>query len=206
VNKDSTRDSGLDVLIQKMKASLLANPGKTVPANSKDSVLPKAAVAVILHPENKSGELLVLFVKRRTREGDPWSGHMAFPGGRYSETDRNLLGTVIREVREEIGVDLRELASLGGLDEVIAGGLPIRVTPYVLLSKDELEIKIDEKEIENCIWIPLSFFQDRKNIQLYKINRLGQTLEVQSYKFLGNQVIWGITFRIIEDFLRKISS
>ena len=205
MEEDSTNDSGLRVLVEKMKASLLANPGKTVPANSKDS-FPKAAVAVILHPDNKSGELLVLFVKRKTREADPWSGHMAFPGGRYSETDQNLLGTVIREVLEEIGVDLRELSILGGLDEVIAGGLPIRVTPYVVLSKDELEIKINEKEIENCIWIPLSFFKDRKNIQLYKINRLGQTLEVQAYKFLENQVIWGITFRIIEDLLRKISS
>jgi 8-oxo-dGTP pyrophosphatase MutT (NUDIX family) len=198
-------DTYLATLIDKAKASLKANPGITIPSNSKDFSLPKAAVAMILHPDDKSQEILVLLIKRKIREGDPWSGHMAFPGGRYAENDRNLLGTVIREVFEEIGVNLKQLSIVGCLDEVVAGRLPIRVTPFVALSKDELEIKIDTNEIEKHLWIALSFFENRKNIQPYKIGRQGRIVEVPAYKFLEDQVIWGITLRIIEDFLRKIS-
>ena len=203
--EEDSKDSHLDAFIEKVKTSLLVNPGKKISSNSNGSIYPKAAVAVILRPDSERPELLILLIKRKTREGDPWSGHIAFPGGRYSETDRNLLGTVIREVLEETGVDLKELSILGGLDEVVAGGLPIRVTPYVALSKIELRIRIDPREIDDFFWIPLSFFGDRKNIQPYKINRFGQTVEVPSYRFLENQVIWGITLRIIEDFIAKIS-
>ncbi len=192
-------------MIEKISKSLLNSPGKTVSSNSKDSALPKAAVAMILHPDNERGEIFVLLIRRVALAGDPWSGQMAFPGGRYSESDRNLLGTVNREVKEEIGVDLGQLPILGTLDDVVAGGSPIRVTPYVVLSANELSINLDSKEIDDFIWIPLSFFIDLRNIEPYKIERLGQTREVPSYKFLGNQVVWGMTLRIIQDFLAKIS-
>jgi 8-oxo-dGTP pyrophosphatase MutT (NUDIX family) len=198
-------DSYLDNLVGKIKSVLLANPGKTIPQGSESSKYPKAAVAMLLHPDKQGSELLTLMVRRKTRETDPWSGQMAFPGGRYSETDRDLLATVIREVIEEIGVDLRKTSILGSLDEVIGGSFPITVRPYVALTEEgKMEIMVDHREIESCVWIPLSFFQDRRNIQPLKIDRRGQTLQFPSYKYLGNEIIWGMTLRIIEDFLRKI--
>jgi 8-oxo-dGTP pyrophosphatase MutT (NUDIX family) len=205
LEKEDSRGSETRFRLDNVKDSLLNNPGKTAAPESKESFLPKAAVAMILHPDSLSKELLVLLVKRITREGDPWSGHMAFPGGRHVETDQSLLGTVIREVIEEIGVDLRQLSILGSLDELVAGGNPITVTPFVAVAEDELTIVTNPKEIDTFIWIPLSFFSDRKNIQPYSINRQGQNFQVPAYKFLGDQVIWGMTLRIIEDFLRKIS-
>ena len=70
----------------------------------------KAAVAVILRPA--PGETLdsteILFIKRAERDGDPWSGHMAFPGGHMEPDDSDLKESAIRETKEEIGLDLRD--------------------------------------------------------------------------------------------------
>ena len=51
--------------------------------------------------------LQVLFMKRAPREGDPWSGHVSFPGGRVEHSDSSLLHTAIRETQEEVALDLR---------------------------------------------------------------------------------------------------
>ena len=41
----------------------------------------RAAVALVLRPGD-AGELELLLIKRADYEGDPWSGHVALPGGR----------------------------------------------------------------------------------------------------------------------------
>lgn len=195
----------LDDLIEKVKSSLLEKPGRSFAQNSKETSLPKAAVAMILQPDKVTNDLLVLLIERKTRVNDPWSGHMALPGGRYSEGDQNLFSTVIREVMEETGLDLREFSILGALDEIVPGNFSIRVTPYIALSKEEdISVKIDPIEVESFVWIPLSFFGDRNNLKPYSITRLGQQLQVPSYNFAGDQIIWGMTLRIIQDLVSRI--
>jgi 8-oxo-dGTP pyrophosphatase MutT (NUDIX family) len=53
----------------------------------------------------------LLFIKRADAVGDPWSGHMAFPGGRYEVGDQSLLETAVRETREETAIDIRRPVS-----------------------------------------------------------------------------------------------
>ena len=60
-----------------------------------------AAVALILAPCD--GEISVCMILRSEHPEDPWSGHMAFPGGRADTEDRNNLHTARRETWEEIG-------------------------------------------------------------------------------------------------------
>jgi len=54
--------------------------------------------------------LKTLMIKRAEREGDPWSGQVAFPGGRRERQDRSLLETATRETKEEVGIDLQRSA------------------------------------------------------------------------------------------------
>ena len=83
-------------------------------------VVSRAAVSAVLRP-GQSG-LEGLLIRRAKRDGAPWSGHMAFPGGRSEDHDRDLLETAVREPREEIGLDLRERAQvLGRLDDIVPG-------------------------------------------------------------------------------------
>src|SRR4051794_30309859 len=93
-----------------------------------------AAVAALLRDP---GELEVLLIKRAEQAADPWSGHMAFPGGRKDEGDRDLLATAIREAREEIGVELAERELAGRLDDVqaIARARPVDlvIVPHVFV-------------------------------------------------------------------------
>src|SRR5262245_28580055 len=65
-----------------------------------------ASVALIVRGR---ADLGVLLIKRAKREGDPWSGHMALPGGRRDPKDASLIETAAREAREETGVDLESI-------------------------------------------------------------------------------------------------
>ena len=77
----------------------------------------RAAVAVVLRAgEDRRPE--VLFIKRAQHPGDPWSGHMAFPGGRIDLTDATIQSAAERETLEEVGLSLDAAESLGRLDDL----------------------------------------------------------------------------------------
>jgi len=97
----------------------------------------RAAVAVLL---SFQGEPEVLLMKRVDREGDPWSGQISLPGGRYEAEDRDLLATAIRETEEEVGIDLARSASHAGpLEPFVARArgkvLPMDISPHVFLAE-----------------------------------------------------------------------
>ena len=66
-----------------------------------------AAVALMLN-SGMNQNLMVFFVKRVENYTDPWSGQIAFPGGKRSIKDENLKQTIIRETFEETMPDLEE--------------------------------------------------------------------------------------------------
>ena len=57
----------------------------------------RAAVAMVVAPDGD--DLAALLIERAKHPLDPWSGHMAFPGGRHDATDPSLERTAIREPR-----------------------------------------------------------------------------------------------------------
>ena len=63
----------------------------------------QAAVALVLRVAD---DLELLLIKRAKSVRDPWSGHVALPGGRRDPSDSILMETAIRETSEETGVDL----------------------------------------------------------------------------------------------------
>ena len=76
----------------------------------------QAAVAMILAEGDT--ELDVCFIRRAEREGDPWSGQVAFPGGRADPVDPTASAVAERETLEEIGLPL--------LSGDLIGALPVR--------------------------------------------------------------------------------
>lgn len=61
----------------------------------------------------------ILFIKRASRSGDRWNGHVAFPGGRRDPEDENDAATSVRETEEEVGLNLesRDCLYIGNLPE-----------------------------------------------------------------------------------------
>lgn len=103
----------------------------------------RSAVAIILRDSNSSGNNTaasgstrnigteVLYIKRASRAEDPWSGHVAFPGGKR-EGDESDMECAVRETLEEIGLDLGRYTFVGRLDDypVYRGGEAIPDSAY----------------------------------------------------------------------------
>lgn len=153
-----------------------------------------AAVALLLKPKNRDFD--VLFVKRVENLADPWSGQMAFPGGKRDVKDANLVATVVRETLEETGVNLLDRCRfLGVLTALSSRPRPeLKVLPFVVLLEHEPLIKLSAKELEGFVWISLNeIIKHRGSARL----SFG---EVPAF-VVGSIVIWGLTYRALENFI-----
>jgi 8-oxo-dGTP pyrophosphatase MutT (NUDIX family) len=195
-----------DSFASRIEDILSKKTGKKV-TDPKFRSLPRAAVAVILSPDPLTKELATLLVKRVSKEKDPWSGQMAFPGGRSHGSDSNVFETVLREVLEETSIDLTKCKLLGTLDEIMpSSSLSIIVTPFVFsAAQEDILVKLQEEELETFVWVPISFFLRKENEAKSTVKPAGRDpLQVPSYLVLGQHIVWGLTFRIIRDLLEKI--
>ncbi len=160
----------------------------------------RAAVAAVLRPGPHGAE--VLLIRRADREGDPWSGHMAFPGGRAQPTDRDPRATAVRETREEVGIDLdahgRLIGRLPDLDAFARGrraGLVI--APFVFALDGEASLTFDPREVADAIWAPLAPLARGEGASTFVYDRDGVSLELPCWSVQGH-VVWGLTYRMLE--------
>ncbi len=152
-----------------------------------------ASVAVIL---GRKREATVLLIKRSERVGDPWSGHIAFPGGRVEKSDDSLRDTAIRETREEMGVDLDTNSSfLGYLGVFRARTTEMKVVPCVFQAHSDLDVSTDS-EVSSYRWVPLRAFQLDKTSSLRMIDQRGVKVTFPAFR-VDDYLIWGLTERII---------
>jgi 8-oxo-dGTP pyrophosphatase MutT (NUDIX family) len=166
----------------------------------------RAAVALVLRPGD-AGELELLLIKRADYEGDPWSGHVALPGGRHDPADATLQDTAVRETREETGIDLaRDGVVLGTLDELRprSAALPsIIVTPFVAVVRADVTIETSD-EVASTFWVTLASLGDPAVAVESEVTARGATWRVASYA-LGGHIVWGMTERILNNLLALLS-
>jgi 8-oxo-dGTP pyrophosphatase MutT (NUDIX family) len=158
-----------------------------------------ASVALILTPEPDS----VLVIRRAHREGDPWSGHMALPGGRREPGDDDLVDTAVRETSEEVGVRLPRTALLGVLDDVNPRTRtlpPIAVRPHVfrLVRRPDLTLN---PEVAAATWLPLRDLRDQWQPAV-QVEVAGTPRSTPAF-VTPVGVVWGMTERILRDLLDR---
>jgi len=162
---------------------------------------PQAAVALIVRGDT---EMEALLIKRADSERDPWSGHMALPGGRRDDADETLLATAIRETMEEVGLDLdRQARLLGRLDSVGPASRrlpPLMVTPFVFGVTNEAQAYVASPEVAGVFWVPVRELNSPVGRSTVEISLPGGPRDFPCYHVAG-EVVWGLTYRMLEQFL-----
>lgn len=157
----------------------------------------RAAVSLVLRDGPSGIELL--FIRRADHPEDPWSGQMAFPGGRAEPGDTDLRATAVRETEEEIGIDLaREADYLGALDEVRAMArlrpVDLAITPFVFRLRREVVLSPND-EVRSVHWIPLDELAREERRSVLDYPHQGSTLQFPCLR-VEDVVIWGLTYRM----------
>jgi 8-oxo-dGTP pyrophosphatase MutT (NUDIX family) len=159
-----------------------------------------AAVAAVLRVVDGGPELL--FIKRADHEGDPWSGHMAFPGGRHEPADASLEATAFRETYEELALDLRQGELLGRLDDLAPRNAmlpPILIRPFVAVVAPDVTFSPSE-EVAATFWVPLDVLahEDTRTDHVMTIN--GARAHFPGFR-VDQHIVWGLTERIVQQML-----
>ena len=167
-----------------------------------------AAVAAIVREPAPGEEVELLLIKRAEHPSDPWSGHMALPGGRRDRGDASLLATAVRETREEVGIDLEARgALLGRLEavEAVAGGrrVGLIITPFVFALHVDGPIAFDEREVAEAIWAPLGPLARGEAAGTYAYRHEGVVYDLPCLR-VGERVVWGLTYRMLQLFFSAI--
>ena len=180
--------------MEKKIKEILACRGK---ACIQDPRYRRAAVLIPLF--KKDGEYHILFT-RRTDKVQTHKGQISFPGGRKEPKDTDLLATALREAREEMGIEEKDVQILGELDDICTVASDFCVSPFVGLLPYPYPYKINRDEIEEVIEAPLSGLLDHRRFRQELFERDGQSFPVYFYQH-RDHTIWGATARILKQLL-----
>ena len=186
-------------LVRHLIASLDERPGAAIEPTGPTRF---AAILLALRARD-DGEPELLMIKRAEAEGDPWSGHIACPGGRMDPGDRDLAATAIRETWEETGIDImREGRLLGHLDDLSPRSPflpPLIIRPYVGLVSRSAEIT-PSPEVASAFWVPITALREQGAWGMGLVSvRTGQR-RVSLFQH-GEHTVWGLTERALRQFL-----
>ena len=177
-----------------IQVKLAAVPKRTV----SEAHVAEAAVLMPLYP--RRGQLHLLLT-RRTRQVSTHKGDVSFPGGLREEGDESLSATALRETHEEVGIDPSYVKILGPFHQYLAIS-NVSVTPYVGFLQEGFDLRPSRKEVAAILKVPLEFFAETVPT-VEKRWRNGRARRIYFYDFEG-EVIWGLTARIIKDFVDSI--
>jgi len=186
----------------RLARALRETPGKEI---REDAPTSWAAIALILRM-GAVHEPELLMIKRADAVNDPWSGHVACPGGRKEPGDRDLEETAIRETWEETGIDLRAVGRvLGTLDDVSPRTPmlpPIVIRPFVAAVPSTVET-VQSPEVASAFWVPLSALRERAawGLGLVRVRNLER--EERTFRH-GEHVVWGLTERVLRQLLERM--
>jgi 8-oxo-dGTP pyrophosphatase MutT (NUDIX family) len=162
----------------------------------------RAAVALIVGPHDE-----LLFIRRAERAGDPWSGDMAFPGGRAEPHDPSVRATAVRETMEEIGLDLHGAAYLGALPPLRS---PTRlpsanfgVFPFVFRVEAWPCAFTLSGEVAAVHRFTLERLIVGEGRGTFRYDRNGYDLELPHVDLDGVRV-WGLTLRMVDALVERV--
>jgi 8-oxo-dGTP pyrophosphatase MutT (NUDIX family) len=178
----------------------LARRATPPPATPRDPTLSEAAVLVTLR---LADPMELLLIERAEKVGDPWSGHMALPGGRRDPGDAGLLHTALRETREETSIHVPDTDVLGPLELLTPSfrrRFSLVIAPFVAVVPPDTRAVPAPAEVETALWVPLPHLASDSAVDeiLIELDEGSTAFPALSYQ---DYVIWGLTHRIITGFM-----
>ena len=202
-HRGTPEEEAPSVSIAEIRRALARLPAQ---ADDAPAEIRHAAVAMVFAGDPHAPELC--FIRRAEREGDPWSGQMAFPGGKADPEDAGLREAAERETMEEVGLRLRDSHYLAALahSPVRSGGVEtgMRLFPFVYYLGEELMPLAPNGEVAEAFWVPLTHILDLRNNVEMPLRRDGELLKFPSVHYRGRH-IWGVTYRVLVQFTTAIS-
>lgn len=192
----------LDAVVEK-----LARLGSAADVPEAGEGPPRAAVSAILRDGPEGAELF--FIRRAESPRDPWSGHIAFPGGRREPDDASLFETAVRETREEVGIELLPSELVARLPEVPAFKRSKRgvllVTPFVFAKRDTVT-PTPNAEVAGTLWVPLARLARGEGKGTYELTWDEKPYVLPCFRLdPGQHVLWGLTHGMLEQILQAIA-
>jgi len=160
----------------------------------------RASVAMILH--QTADDVEMLFIQRAVHDLDPWSGHIAFPGGKLEEGELECQAAC-RETQEETGIDLEQGRYLGRLSDIVGSNLPVRVS-CCLFGVDRMLFRpVLNEEVRDLFWVKVSELRDPGRHFQSSVAFDQRRFEVPAFQLPveNKPVLWGITYRLVRQFL-----
>ncbi len=170
------------------------------PADAEASASSRLAAVVAVLRVVSEPELL--FIKRAELERDPWSGHIAFPGGRVEPADESLEATARRETYEELALDLQAGRILGRLDDLAPRSRvlpPIIIRPFVAVVAPDVTFRLSA-EVASAFWVPLSLLRSEAAQAEHDMTLNGVRARFPAFR-VHEHVVWGLTERIVRQLL-----
>ena len=165
----------------------------------------RAAVALLLCAEAADEEPRLLFIQRSEKEGDRWSGHVAFPGGRVDAGDAGPRKAAERETLEEVGIDLSCAEYLGRLDDLSGekDGIVVSAFVYAIAQPPRLELN---HEVDEAFWLGISEIEEPERHIERSFDYKGLELSLPALRVLdeGRPLLWGITYGFLAGFMERI--
>jgi 8-oxo-dGTP pyrophosphatase MutT (NUDIX family) len=161
-----------------------------------------AAVAMVIRERDAGAE--VLFIERARHESDPWSGHMAFPGGRVDPVDPHPRAAAERETHEEVGIPLDDALYVGRLPDLPGRGAApehgLVISGHVYVLEQDVPLAIDRREVEQAFWFPLRALHEAERHVPHTVPGMDMEFPGILVGEPGRHVVWGLTYRFLEEF------
>jgi 8-oxo-dGTP pyrophosphatase MutT (NUDIX family) len=165
----------------------------------------RAAVALLL--SRTDAGYRILFIERATHPGDPWSGNIAFPGGKVEPDDRDPRHAAERETMEELAIDLSQACYLGRLSDFDGAHLPVLLSCFVYGVPPSLRFEVND-EVKDAFWVEVADLVDLERHGMHQFTFSGDRFESPCIRlpYEDKPVLWGLTYRLLMNFLQKTTT
>jgi 8-oxo-dGTP pyrophosphatase MutT (NUDIX family) len=160
---------------------------------------PNAKQSAVLIPLVCKNELNILLTLRSSNLRSH-SGQISFPGGRLDPGESGI-DAALRETYEEIGIKKEDIKIIGKLSDLYVPPSNNLIFPYIGIIKNEPELVLNECEVEECFYVPITHFIRKENTLISKEKIGDYIVDMPHWVVNPKAKLWGATSMILQELI-----